>query len=315
MRLVQLSILTLLLATACAKTKPEVQEAPNGVGLTTELVEPGAEPREKLRYKHAQDLREELLVQFGLDTLLQTNTELAVAQSPVLSLGLSVKATECKNGVCLYPFEFKVIGVKMPEGSTEAQTQAVAEAVAPLSKVTGVLDVDERGITQRADVVWPTGASPRLITLLGNIRTSLITVPLPEEEVGIGAKWKVERVNQVGAIKTTQTFSYSLLERQGRILRIGVTMNQTAAPQTVADATDGASFKLETYEVSGTGSMLMNLDGITPLSEMHATSNLRGALVHGDQSEPLAAAGSLDLVVAPVGSNVPAPASTAASPN
>jgi hypothetical protein len=102
----------------------------------------------------------------------------------------------------------------------------------------------------------------------------------------------------VGPLQTTQTVSYSLIERQNRILRLGVTLAQTAAPQEVASG--DVKLKVETYEVTATGRMLMSLDGITPLSELHASSELRGTLVNGDKSEPVQASSVLDMVVAPI---------------
>ena len=119
------------------------------------------------------------------------------------------------------------------------------------------------------------------------------------EQIGVGARWKVQRLHQVGQIKTTQTLVYSLLERQGRVLRLGVTLQQTAAPQEVPFE-EGSSFQVEAYEVSGTGSMLMSLDAITPLGELRGNTDLRGLLRHGQQSEPLRASGAVQVVISPV---------------
>ena len=84
-----------------------------------------------------------------------------------------------------------------------------------------------------------------------------------------------------------------------RVLRLGVTLQQTAAPQEVAFE-EGTSFQVEAYEVSGTGSMLMSLDAITPLGELRGNTDLRGLLRHGQQSEPLRASGAVQVVISPV---------------
>lgn len=305
MRFTHFSCCLLLLLAACAKSTPEVREAPNGIGLATELLEPGAEPREQLRYARGAGLSEDLVIEFGLATLFESADATATVEQPVLALGLNGKTENCgEDGACNYTFKFSVVGVKMPEGSTEDEAAQIAAAVAPLAKVSGAFKIDNRGITERADLIVPPGVSPRLLTLLGNIRTSLITLPLPEEAVGVGARWKVQRVHAVGPIQTTQTVTYNLLERQARVLRLGVTFQQSAAPQDVALSVD-TNLKVETYEVSGTSSMVMSLDGITPLSESHATSELRAIVTEGQQTEALRAAGVLDVVVAPVASNAP----------
>jgi hypothetical protein len=303
--------LSLALA-ACSRTKPAVSVAPQGVGLKTELIEGGAKPHEKLRYARAAGLTENLVIEFGLATLLEASDAAALVSAPVLALGLTTGAVDkVSEGVWRYPFAFKVIGVKMPEGADPADIEEMSRAVAPLGAVTGSFEVDDRGITRRADLVIPPQVSPRLVTLLGNIRTSLITVPLPEEAVGVGARWKVERLHQVGSIATTQTVVYSLLERKERMLRLGVTLQQTAAPQEVP-FDDGSIVQVEAYEVSGTGSMLMDLDAITPLGELRGTSDLRGMLKHGAATEPLQASGAVEIMVAPV-SDAPPTAAVPAS--
>jgi hypothetical protein len=292
----------LLMQLSCAKKTPEVKAAPNGVDLQTVLQEPGAEPREKLRFKRANGLTENLVVEIGLATLIETKNAAGVAQAPVLALGLTMGAVSCAEGdepVCSYPFRFRVIGVKMPEGATEEQAAEAAKAVAPLGGVSGMFEVDARGITKRADVIVPEGVSPRLLTLLGNVRTSLISVPLPEEAVGVGARWEVQRLHRVGNIEATQTLTYSLVERQDRLLRLAVTLRQTAKPQEIK-LEEGTTFKLDSFETSGTGSMVMNLDAITPLGEIGITSELRGDLKNGTQVEPVAVAGKVQVVVAPL---------------
>lgn len=291
-------LITLL---GCTKTKSEVRAVPSGIGLETQVLETGAEPREALRYKRVTGLTEDLIIEVGLASFLQAGEDAAPIASPVLALGLNIGSTSCStDGACMYPISFRIIAVRMPEGASPADAAATESAIAALAQVTATFEVDARGITRRADVVIPTTVSTRLATLLGNIRTALISVPLPEEAVGIGARWQVERLHEVAGIKTKQTIVYSLLEREGRILRLGMTLQQSAAPQEVPFDSESA-FQVEAYEVSGTGSMLMSLDALTPLSEVHANSELRGIVRRGTQSEPLRMAGSGDVIVAPVG--------------
>lgn len=301
MQIAKIAVCGLLVAlVGCTKTKGEVKAAPGGVGLATTLLEPGAEPREQLRYKRVTGLTEDLIIELGLASLAETTNGAAAIASPVLALGLSIGSTSCTaENVCSYPISFRIVGVKMPEGADPADADEIVKQVDALAQISGTFEVDARGLTRRADVVLPPNLSPRLATLLGNIRTSLIAVPLPEEAVGIGGRWQVERINDVAGIKTKQTVTYSLLEREGRVLRLGMTLQQSAAPQEVAFSPDNA-LSVEAYEVSGAGSLVMSLDAITPLSEIHANSELRGIVKHGAESAPLRIAGSADVIVTPV---------------
>jgi hypothetical protein len=298
----QLLLFGLLLAVlGCTKTKSEVRAAPSGIGLETKVLEAGAEPREQLRYKRVTGLTEDLVIDVSLASFLELGEDKAPVESPILALGLTLGSTTCAaDGVCTYPIAFRIIAVKMPEGANDADAEAATKSIAALAQVTGTYEVDARGLTRRAELNIPTTVSTRLATLLGNIRTALISVPLPEEAVGIGARWQVQRLHEVANIKTTQTVVYTLVERQDRILHLGMTLEQTAAPQQVPFDSETA-FNVEAYEVKGTANMLMSLDAITPLSELHANSELRGIVQRGGKDgEVLRLAGSGDVIVAPI---------------
>jgi len=282
----------------------DLQQGPSHVGLETVVLDSGVGPREKLRYAHAAGRSEDLVVQLSLESLFESSGQLAVTNDPVLHLGLNIRTATCRgDGVCVHTFQFQPVGVYMPPDSTEEQYALVAAEVAPLADVRGVIELNDRGITKHADLIWPSGVSPRLFNLLDNVRSSLITVPLPDEAVGIGARWTVQRSDALGPIQMSQMVSYSLLERTGRVLRLGATLQQSATPQDVA-LSSNMTLKVEAYQVSGTASITVNLDGVAPRSEARTTSDLRGTVVQGDRREPLQAVGALDIVVEPNTSNV-----------
>lgn len=304
-----ISVFLLSLAlTACGGSTPEPRMAPGGVGLSVQLLEPGAEPRDTLRYERVAGTRDALVVQIAANGLLETAEGAALVTPPILDLGIETGGMfRVREGVFGYQVRFRVIGVRMPEGTTAEQAETAGRLVAPLANVTGTFEIDDRGLTQRADLTIPEDAPPRLLTILGSIRMFLLSIPFPAEAVGVGARWEVTRLVDVRGIRTTQTVTYSLAERVGGTLRLGVTMHSSAAPQSVPVGTDGTQMDVEAYEASMVGSAIVKLDRIIPLSEVRGTSELRATLRRGLATEPIAHSGAAEVRVVPLAEETPAP--------
>jgi hypothetical protein len=99
-------------------------------------------------------------------------------------------------------------------------------------------------------------------------------------------------------------------------LRIGVTVRQSAAPQTFALGTTGATMAVEAYEVSAVGTTLVDLRNFAPFGEIHGLSQIRATIQHAGTSELLSVNSDLmvDLAPLPAATQVAAPAPAAPAP-
>jgi hypothetical protein len=296
----------MMLLSACAAKTPKPNDAPSGIDLNVVLLEPGAEPREQVRYHGASGKSERLLLRLSLANFIETRAGAALAAAPVLDLVLHVGATYRSEvqGVWGYPMRMDMIGVNGAEQLDEQAKAALLAELAPISQVRGIFEVDDRGITHNAELSIPPGASPRLLTLLGNVRTTLLAAALPHEPIGVGARWQADRVIKVGQMTVPQTVTYTLLDREDDVLRLGVSVHQSAKPQEFPLGLDGSMFHLEAYEVSAVGSAVVDLHGLAPLSELHALSQLRATISRAGQVEPVAMNGDLTIQIAPLPSSV-----------
>jgi hypothetical protein len=288
----------LVFAAGCAGShKKSNDERANVAEFEVKVLDAGAEPRKPLRYQRVAGRSERLIIQLGLARFLET-TQGADLSAAAVKVGLNVGAiSPVEKDVWAYPITLELVGVETPASWTEDERAFVEKQLEPLSQVTGTFQVDTRGVTRRADLNVPSGLSPRLLALLGNVRTLLVSAPFPVDAVGVGARWQVERPVQVGPIKATQTTTYTLLERQESVLRIGVTIQQSATPQDVMLSKDGADkLSLEAYQVSSVGSSVVNLEDITPHSELRGNSEMRAVLHRGGQA-PVAVAVGGELLV------------------
>ncbi|HEX6240515.1 MAG TPA: hypothetical protein VFZ61_06460, partial [Polyangiales bacterium] len=271
----------------------------------------------QLRYHGASGRTERLLLRLSLANFIETRFAAAGGRAPLVDLVLHAGATyrAADGGVWGYPVKFEMIGIQGADQLPPEAQEKLTSELAPITRTTAVFEIDDRGITRNAKVNVPPEASPRLLALLGNLRTTLLAAALPKENVGIGARWQAERIVHVGELKVPQTVTYTLLAREEDVLRIGISLRQSATPQEFTLGLDGTKLQIEAYEVNAVGSTLVDLHGFAPLSEIHAVSQLRATLQRGAQVEPVAVNGDLTILIAPLPEGAgPAPASQEAAP-
>lgn len=312
-----LPFILIALLTACAGNTPKPNDAPAGLNQEVQLLDKGAAPLKQLRYHGASGRTQRLLLRISLANFVETRFAAVGGRAPLLDLVMQAGATYRgqEEGVWGYPVHFEMIGVQGADQLPEESQRALASELAPIARATGVFEIDDRGITRSAKVNVPPEASPRLLALLGNLRTTLLAAALPREDVGIGARWQAERIVHVGELKVPQTVTYTLLGREEDVLRIGISLRQSATPQEFTLGLDGSKLLIEAYEVNAVGSTVVDLHSFAPLSEVHAISQMRATLQRGGQVEPVAVNGDLTILIAPLPEGVGAvPPQDAPSP-
>jgi hypothetical protein len=80
---------------------------------------------------------------------------------------------------------------------------------------TGVMS--SRGVTKKVDIKLPPGANAQSKQTMDQIKDGLnnLSVPFPEEPVGVGAKWESKETTKVQTAAIEQTGTYELVSSQG----------------------------------------------------------------------------------------------------
>jgi len=151
-----------------------------------------------------------------------------------------------------------------------AQREQMEKTLAPLLQVQGWSEMDAQGRVRRGEFRGMEDVPPTLRTMLGNIRSALLTVPFPDEPLGPRARWEVERKVQFSGVWVDQVVTYHIEKLEGEQVQLQVTARQTAPPQSI-----GGSGRLEAYQASIMGSALVRLEHFTPYSEAESTSQMR----------------------------------------
>jgi hypothetical protein len=100
-----------------------------------------------------------------------------------------------------------------------------------------------------------------------------LSSPVPEEPVGVGAKWQVVLTPRLGGFTQTVTTVYTLIALTPDSAKIDVAMSQTAAEQPLESASlpPGAKATIKTVKGSGTGSLEIAFSRITPTASAMTT--------------------------------------------
>jgi hypothetical protein len=271
----------------CPTTAAAVDTTAGDEPIATEglrVLTRGNEPFRELRYDVPEGATESF--SFDLATAHQTTMAGQPARQAIslpVTMDVDIGPVEYTDGGGL-SYEVYVDGLTVDEPpglDTETYWQ-MAEAMLPLTLIMGVVEVDPWGqaVSARFDV--PESISPRTRTMLGNIRTTLASVPFPREAVGVGARWQVVRTIDHNGVAAKQTVTYSLVELEGNSGRIALTFRQSAVPQEVQTAEPEVDMFLEAYEATGIGTVDFDLTRLTPSSILDVGAITRGWLARGD---------------------------------
>ena len=129
--------------------------------------------------------------------------------------------------------------------------------------------MDVQGRVRRGEFRGMEDVPPNLRTMLGNIRSALLTVPFPDQPLGARAQWEVERRLQFSGVWVDQVVTYRIDKMDKDELQLQITARQTAQPQAIGNG------RLEAYQASIIGSALVRLSYFTAYSEAESTSQMR----------------------------------------
>jgi hypothetical protein len=285
--------LFLVLATAGCKSKTT---PPPPAELSVVLVNSGQTPLQPLRYLIAPGtvVQSQLEIR-DADAAIESTEDSRNAFGVLPGFKLRVHAgptVSLPNGT-RFVLRISEAESVVPEGVTEREKTELEQGVQALRGMRGRFDFNERGIVVDEDVPWTEGQTrihPRVTIMIGNVRSALATIPLPQEPVGIGAVWEVRRPLRIWSARVTQVTRYELTDRVAERFRVAITVHQEAAPQ-VADLNPELEMHVRSYEMDAKGHALADLS--LPLAldaSLESSSSADIALVSPEKTEPLMAA-------------------------
>lgn len=280
-RVLALFLTAAIPALSLAQDKPATQPVPAEVAPQRPIVtllDPGqAEARRELRFAPAAGAVETMIMRMKMGMSMSVGgQEMPASSLPAQEMTARITVDKVdENGDIHYSMEF-VDAKVIADDQTPPPMKAVMDAA--MSKLVGIhgnAHVSSRGITLGGKIDGGDNMDAQSRQLLESMNQSLqqLSSPVPEEAVGVGAKWQVVLNPRLGGFTQTVTTVYTLTALSAESAKIDIAMSQTAAEQALESASlpPGTKATIKSVNGSGTGSLEIAFSRITPAASAMTT--------------------------------------------
>ncbi len=255
-------------APATTKTiTPSAADAP-----TITLKSPGDEPRQQLRFSTTKGFHQNALMTMDMTMALDMGMQkLPKTVLPTTRMVMDSTVTDVSaEGDIHYEFKLRDIEVVPRDGAPEMMVSSMKTALAGMDGLKGSSTVSNRGVVKAATFEMPESLPQQMRQTMDSLQESVgqVAVPLPEEAVGVGATWEAtSHITRGNGINMTQKTSYELVSVEGSKIKLKISLDQTAEPQTIKapGMPTGADAKLLNLQSSGSGETLLDLSKLAPI--------------------------------------------------
>lgn len=191
---------------------------------------------------------------------------------PATKLTMEIVVTQiAPNGDISFDFTYKNVDIVAEPGTPPAVIDPIRRSLASLVGLSGAVVVDSRGQTKSTSTKLPQGLDPTTQQIFEQLSNSLgqLYAPLPEEAVGLGARWRTSQELNVNGIQLTQSAIYELVSNQGSVLQLKMLVEQEAQSQEVKlpatpEIPAGFRVQLRSFSNQGEGEMTLRLGQMLP---------------------------------------------------
>lgn len=248
---------------------------------TVKVLEPGKEPRQKLRwaFKPGQEQKVSMKVGFAVDAVL---IMLAVKSPEYVvdyDLTLSVEKVG-KDGTARIAFKADAASIENLSGFPERYAKQYAQALAGMQGVKGHYSLDSRGTISDIELDLPEAAKRATADMADSFRWALtqMSVMTPAEPVGDGAKWTAHRALQQGAILVNHLSTVEVVKLESGRVELAVKIEQSAGRQTYENPGTYAKLELVSLRGPGDASISWGLGELMPQKAAIDASVQKGVL-------------------------------------
>lgn len=279
-------------ATAASPAQVEPQ-SPGSGSLNVKLLDVGGEPRAVLRL-HPKTADNQVLGMSMRPTLEMKMGEMTnpPMKMPGMNLVLDVSVKDVSpGGDIAYQIVFADATPTEDAGGDPQMTEAIKSALSRLKGLSGNGTVSDRGFDKGSQFKVPADVNPQARQAFQQLKETFsnLTIPLPEEAIGPGAKWEARSKVQSQGITLDQTATYQLVSLDGDRAAIKTTLSQNAANQKIQNPVmPGMQTELIKMVATGTGDFSLLLTQILPSTgtiEFHSEVNMDMNM--GAQKQPM----------------------------
>lgn len=239
------------------------------------VLDKGERPRSLLRYNISAGTTTSSTTTFKVATLATSSDQAALTVLPGLRLDIVSGPAELTDGGVKFAVDVVNSEAVIPKGFDERLAQELQKGALVAQDIGGWVEIDDRGNMLAGELNERTKRSDvpiRLLRMIINTRETLTRVLLPEEKIGLGARWETHKEIRAYGFKVQQVNTYTLVDHAGDELMLNVTVQQMAVPQTIEFPDEGIEISVETMMAQAEGQIILDLDAL----ESDASANGKG---------------------------------------
>src|SRR5262245_18597945 len=250
---------------------------------TVEVLETGDEPRSPLRF--ALTAGTSVTATQSVDQYIRQVDQDGFGSSdriPTIDLGLrlDVQAVGPDGRADIAIAFTSVDATGNGSAASSDHARAIEIALADITDLTGTSTITNRSIPVSGSFDVPDDLPNYGKTIVEQYESQLATVspPLPEEPVGVGARWRATTVLELGGITAEQRYEYTVESIDGSQVELRVKLRQTAEPQDFdpPGARKGDQYRLLSLRTTGKGATTFDAtQPIPPSAEVAANAKQR----------------------------------------
>ncbi len=185
---------------------------------------------------------------------------------PATKMVMDKKVTEVSADKATIAMELTSMSAVDTPGVAPGMRDGMQAMLKGLAGLTGSYVTDARGVSSAMTLRPPAKASPAAQKLVSDMKSNFetLTVPLPVEAVGAGAKWSVEQLVDRNGMEIAQLVTYEVKQVDGPKVVLTQTVTQTAKPQQVELPGLGPDASARLLSLSGEGRGTITLDLTKP---------------------------------------------------
>lgn len=274
-----------------------------GSPATVTLSSAGAEPRVPLRFKVAAGQKEAFLMTMTMGLAMNMEGMSMPMDMPTMKMSAETTVTNvAPNGDITYEMAFTKVEVEAAPGADPAMAQMLQAGAGELTSIKGLVTMSSRGINKSTTLNLEKITDPAMKQMLTGMSGQFesLSMPMPEEAVGVGAKWEVRQATNSGGATIFQKVLCEVVSIDANGATIKAQVEQTAPPQSVANpAAPGMTMNIEKVTGKGAGTTTFKFANLSPTSEMTSSTTLDAAVDMGGQTMKMAVTTNIKMSVAP----------------
>lgn len=258
------------------------QTAPSARTVVT-LLDAGAATRQPLRYtaKAGDQVVRQFTMRMSLASSIDGVQMPLPPATPAMSFTITLRVVDvAANGDMTVAFDYSNASVVEEPGTPETMVASLRSSLAQMNGTRGRMVMNSRGGARDASIDVPPGTDAALRQQLQSVNESLgdIAPMVPEEAIGIGARWRTERQGTTQGIPVKSVSTYTLNAVNDGVFSIAVDVALMADQHDmpVPGLPPAVTAHLDALSASGSGRYAIGPADLMPrLADTSLTTEMR----------------------------------------